>query len=117
MIVLLILGSPIWLSVLISIFAVILSVYISLWSVIISLWAVEVSLIACSFSSLLLSAYFFTSGNSLTAVASIGAGLLLAGISIFFFFFCKLCTKGLILLTKKIILGIKSLFIRKESAK
>ena len=48
-IVLLILGSPIWLSLLIAALAVILSLYASLWSVVISLWAVFVSLIGCAF--------------------------------------------------------------------
>ena len=47
-IVLLALGSPIWLSILIAIFAVVLSVYIVLWSVVISLWAVEGSFIGCA---------------------------------------------------------------------
>ncbi len=116
-IVLLILGSPIWLSILIAIFAVILSIYISFWVVIISLWAVEVSFIACSLAGFLLAIYFIPNSNILTGVASISAGLLLAGLSIFFFFLCKLCTKGLIILTKKIAFDIKSLFIRQESSK
>lgn len=116
-IVLLILGSPIWLSILIALIASVLSIYISLWAVIISLWAVEVSFIACSLAGFLLAIYFIPDINILTGIASIGAGLLLAGLSIFFFFLCKLCTKGLIILTKKIAFGIKSLFIRKESVK
>ena len=44
-IVLLILGSPLWLSVLIAIFAVIFSFYVCLWAVIISLWASFVAII------------------------------------------------------------------------
>ena len=47
-IVLLILGAPIWLSLLVAAFAGILSVYISVWAVIISLWAVFASLGACT---------------------------------------------------------------------
>ena len=46
-IVLLVLGSPIWLSLLIAAFAVIISLYAALWSVIISLWSVFVSVLAC----------------------------------------------------------------------
>ena len=45
---------------------------------------------------------------------AIGAGLVLAGLSIFFFFGCKASTKGTVWLTKRIALGIKNLFIRKE---
>ena len=47
-ILLLALGSPIWLSLAVVAFAVILSLYISLWSLIVSLWMVFVSLAACS---------------------------------------------------------------------
>ena len=45
-IVLLALGSPIWLSLGIAVFAVILSIYVLLWAVMISLWSVFVSLAA-----------------------------------------------------------------------
>ena len=47
-IVLLALGSPIWLSLLIAAFVVILAVYIVMWSVIVSIWAIEISLAACA---------------------------------------------------------------------
>ena len=43
--VLLVLGSPIWLSLLISLFAVVLSLYVSLWAVLVSIWSVFVALI------------------------------------------------------------------------
>ena len=46
-IVLLVLGSPIWLSLLISVAAVILSLYVSLWSVIVALWASCIALAVC----------------------------------------------------------------------
>ena len=57
-IVLLVLGSPIWLSLLIAAFAVILSLYISLWAVIISFWAVFGSFIGCALGSIV-SAFVF----------------------------------------------------------
>ena len=46
-IVLLVLGSPVWLPLLIAAFAVMLSLYVVLWSVIIVLWAAFVSFAAC----------------------------------------------------------------------
>ncbi|MBQ2388268.1 MAG: DUF1700 domain-containing protein [Clostridia bacterium] len=52
-IVLLVLGSPIWLSLGIAAFAIILSLYISLWAIIISLWAVFGSLVGCAFGGVL----------------------------------------------------------------
>ena len=43
------LGSPIWLSLLIAVLAVVFAVYISAWAIIISLWAVFVSVLASGF--------------------------------------------------------------------
>lgn len=115
-IVLLVLGSPVWLSLLIAAVAVILSIYVSLWSVIISLWAVFGSVVGCALGGIAAGIGFTVGGNSLTGVALIGAGIVCAGLSIFLFYGCKAATKGTILLTKKIVLGIKNGFIKKEEA-
>ncbi len=115
-IVLLVLGSPIWLSLGIAAVAVILSLYISLWAVIISLWAVFASLVGYSFGTVVAGIIFALRGNMLTGIATIGTGMLCAGLTIFMFFGCKAATKGILLLTKKIALGIKNCFIKKEEA-
>lgn len=112
----LILGSPIWLSLLISVFAVVLSVYVSLWSVIISLWAIFVSFIACGVGLTAGSFILFFLGHKFSGAAAFAAGLVCAGLSIFMFFGCKSATKGILLLTKKFGLLIKKLFIKKEVA-
>lgn len=114
-IVLLVLGSPIWLSLLIAVFAVILSLYIVLWSVIISLWAVFGSVIACAASSIAAGIGFALTG-SLTGIAMTGAGIFCAGLSIFLFYGCKTATKGTLLFTKKVAFGFKNCFIKKEEA-
>lgn len=113
-IVLLALGSPIWLSLAIAAFAVILSVYVVIWSVIISLWAVFGSLIGCAVGGFAAGIGFAISLNSLGGVALIGAGLVCAGLAIFLFYGCKEATKGTALLTQKIALGIKKCFVGKE---
>lgn len=56
-------------------------------------------------------------GNGFIGLAALGAGAFCAGLSIFLFFGCKEATKGILLLTKKVALGVKSLFIRKEDVK
>ncbi len=116
-IVLLVLGSPIWLSLLIAAFAVILSLYASLWSVVICLWAVFGSLIGCAFGGVVAGGVFACSGTVLSGIAMLAAGIVCAGLSIFMFYGCKAATKGILLLTKKMALGIKSLFVGKEAAK
>ncbi len=115
-IVLLALGSPIWLSLLIAAFAVVLSLYVSLWSVIISLWAVFASVIGCALCGIAVGIGFAVGGDPIAGGAMIGAGLVCAGLSIFIFFGCKAATKGILLLTKKLALAIKNLFIKKERA-
>lgn len=115
-IILIILGSPIWLSVLIAVLAVFLSVYIVLWSVIISLWSVFVSVIACSVVGIITGAGFTAKGFISQGFALIGSGIFCAGISILIFFGCKSATKALILLTKKFAVMIKKCFIKKEGA-
>jgi len=115
-IVLLILGSPIWLSLIIAAIAVVLAVYISLWSVIISLWAAFGSVVGCAFGGILSGAFFVINGNIIKGIALIGAGITLLGLSILFFYGCKAATDGIIKLTKVIALKIKNCFVKKEEA-
>lgn len=116
-IVLLILGSPIWLSLLVALVAVVLSVYVSLWSIVIALWSCEAafcgSALGCAIASVCL---FASEGDIFAASIMVAAALVLIGISILFFFVCKVSTKGMVLLTKKLTLRIKSCFLRKERA-
>ena len=115
-IVLLALGSPIWLSLIIALIAVIFSVYVSLWSVIISLWSVFVSLVACAVGGVVACAVLSVTGSVYTGVAMLSAGLVCAGLSICMFYGCKLVTKGILFVTKKIAVWLKNCFIKKEEA-
>ncbi len=115
-IVCLVLGSPVWLSLLISAAAVVISVYAVLWSVIICLWAAEVSLWGCAFGGIVSGTAVALFQNVPSGVLLIGCGLICAGLSIFWFFGCKAATKGALWLTKKIAIGIKNCFIKKENA-
>ncbi len=110
---LLILGSPIWLSILIAVFAIILSLYVTLWSVIVSCWAIFASLIASAIGLSISGTCFIIFENSLSGILSIALGLVCLGLSIFLFFGCKITTKGVLLFTKNIFSWIKKIFIRK----
>lgn len=115
-IVLLVLGSPIWLSLLIAAFAVILSLYVVIWSVVISLWSVFVALIASGVGIIVASAIFALIGHGLVGGAFIGAGLVCVGLSVFAFFGCRAASKAMLLLSKKLALGMKYCLIGKEKA-
>ena len=99
-IVLLALGSPLWVSLLLTFFAVVLAIYISLW-------AVFLSFVACGFGGLILGLVFGLGNNWYIGFAMIAAALILIGFSILFFFGCKTATKGFILLTKKMVSSFK----------
>lgn len=115
-IVLLVLGSPIWLSLLIAAIAVILSVYVVIWSVIVSLWAVFASLAGVAVGGIFAGVIFICTGNLFTGLAMFAASFVCAGLAIFSFFGCAAATKGILILTKKMALGIKNCFVKKEEA-
>lgn len=115
-IILLALGSPIWLSLLIAATAVVFSLYVVLWSVIIALWAIFASFDACGLTGIAAGVYFATGGNTLTGIAVMGAGFVCAGLSVFVFYECKAATKGILILTRKLAIRIKNCFINKEEA-
>lgn len=115
-IVLLALGSPLWISLGIAAFAVIFSLTVSLWAVTVSLWSVFASLAACSVGGVSAGAVFAIGGNGTSALAVFAAGIICAGLAIFMFYGCKAATKGTTLLTKKLAKGIKSCFIKREAA-
>ena len=111
-IVLLALGSPIWLSFLLAAFAVMVSLYAVLWTVIIVLWAVFAALVACGGIGIASGTVFAVKGSAPAGMALIGAGIVCAGLSIFAFFGCRAASKGAVRLTGKITLWIKSLVQR-----
>lgn len=115
-IVLLALGSPIWISLGIAVFAVILSLYVSLWAVIVSLWSVFASFTACSIGGVLGCVIFAAGGHRASGLAILAAGIICAGLSIFLFYGCKAATKGILMLTKKTTIWMKNCLIKKEAA-
>lgn len=116
-IVLLALGSPIWISLLIAAFAVIFAAYVVVWSFIVSLWAIEISVAVCSLAGIFAAFAFLIRGNVTIGIAMLGVGAFFAGLSILLFFGCKQATQYISHLTKKMALGIKSMFVGKEDVK
>ncbi len=114
-IVLLVLGSPIWVSLLIAFFVVIFAVYVVLWSSIVSFWAIAVSFIGVALGSFVTFGVFLTFGSVWQGIAMLGVGFFSAGLSIFGIIACTGATKGSAYLTKKSMLLIISPFKRKEN--
>lgn len=113
-IVLLVLGSPVWLSLLIAALSVALSVYIVLWAVVISLFAVCVSLAVATVAAVPVAVRYLLAGTPAGAVFMIGAALACAGLTILLFYLSCSAGKGVLKLTEKSVLGVKSLFVGKK---
>lgn len=105
-------GSPIWLSLLISALAVLFSVYVSIWAVVVSLWAAELSFAVTAVATPVLAIF---GGSVGVALFYLGAGLLLAGLAIFLFYGCLATTKGIARLGAWIFRCLKRALIRKEA--
>ena len=110
-IILLVLGSPVWLSLLIAAIAVVFSLYVSLWAVIAALWSVFASLAAVGVAA---SGICFFQGSLPSCLAMLGTGFVGCGLAILMFFGCLFTTKATVILTKKIVHGIKKCFVKKE---
>lgn len=113
-IVLLAVGSPLWFSLLMAALAVGICLYTVLWVLVICLWAVFASVAACALGGMVGGGIFAATGNRLAGIATIGAALVCAGVSIFLFCGCKAATKGAARLTGKIISATKRCFMKKE---
>ena len=111
---LLLLGSPLWLSLLIAFFAVVLSLYVSLWAAVVSLWAVWFSVALCAPAGLLAGVGFICFGRISSGLALISASLICAGIVIFLFFAGKGITKISLWLCKRMYSILKKNFFSRK---
>lgn len=114
-IVLLALGSPIWLSIIISALAIILSLYISFWAIIVSFWAAFVAVACFALCIIVFGAIIAVKSNLLKGIAIIISGLICVGLAILLYFICIVVTKGAVALTKKLVNWLKNRVLKKES--
>lgn len=109
LILLLILGSPVWIPLAASVAATVLSVYVSLWTVAIALYATFLALAVSSVGCIVGS--FFMFGGITGGIVAWGAALVCAGLAILLLLMANLAAKGMVRLTK---LVWNSIFRRKE---
>lgn len=112
-VVLLILGSPIWLSLAIVLFAIIFSLFVVLWSVAVVLWSVFVSFLLAAVGTLLYGIITcFLKGGVIAAVI-LSSALIIGGLSVFMFYISKSVTKLMAILTRKTVLSVKKSIIKR----
>lgn len=113
-IILIIVGSPVWLSILIAVAASLLALYVSVWSVVVSFFAADVAFAASAVLAVVAMPFVFAESVA-KALFFLGTAIACAGIAILGFFGCVWCTKKLIQFTMFIVRKIKYKFIRKEA--
>lgn len=113
---LIVVGAPVWFSLLISFLAVIFSLFISAYAVTVSLWAVFVSLIAISVCGFLAGIIHLFIKGFFNGGAIIGCSIFLMGLTILFFYACKFLSVAIFKLTKKTLFILKKSLINKENA-
>lgn len=104
-IILLVLGSPVWLSLLLAAAAVVLAVYVAIWSVVLSVYAVVLALAVSGVVAVI---------RGFGMLMPSGIGLVLLGLSILLFFGANQIARGILCLSKNFALYLKSLFKKKE---
>lgn len=115
-IVLLVLGSPVWLPLLAAAVMVILSVYVTLWAGVVTLYAGNLSVAAGAVAGVFGLFQMLSMGQVAEGILFLGGGLVCLGLAILLFFGCNQVAKGLIWLTKRGLLALKGCFVRKEAA-
>ncbi len=113
---LLIVTSPIWITALFAIAAAALAIYATIWAVIISFYAIVIGIAVSSIASLASAATCFYSGDITPALFFTGAGLFYGGIDVLLFVGFTALAKGILKLSKKIVSGLKRLFIKRREA-
>lgn len=112
-IVALIIGSPVWLSLVISALAVFISVYAVLWSLVIALYAIDASLFGCAIGGGGGCVLFLIGGHPMQAVLVLALGLVCLGLGILCFLPIKKVTLATCKLCVCFVNFVKSIFVGK----
>jgi uncharacterized membrane protein len=108
-IVLLIIGSPVWIPVTAALIIVALVIYLCFWIVILCLYISDFAVFFSGFGSII--GAFAQENGFNTGLFLAGCGVTLIGIAILLFFGFTKISQGMLFVSKKIGLGIKRLFV------
>ena len=115
-IVLLVLGSPVWVPLIAAAVILVASVYLSIWAVLMSLYAADLSVAVTGLAGGVALAQMLMAGRTAEGILFLGAGLVCIGLAILLFFGVNQLTKGLVWVTKRTLLALKNSFVRKGAA-
>ena len=116
-ILLLVLGAPVWLPLLIAVLAVIFALYIALWAVVVGLWAAVAAVILAGLAAIAGGIVELCRLHLAQGLVLLGGGLMCLGLCVVAFLLMKLITLGTVKLCKLLWTGVKSLFVGKGGKK
>lgn len=114
-IVLLVLGSPVWVPLLFAGVLVVLTCYATIWAIIISLYAVDLSLALAGVAFIFAACFQLDTQQILSQLFFVGAGLICGGLSVLLFFASGKITAWILRLSKQAVLAVKFHVVKKEA--
>lgn len=114
-IVLLVLGSPVWVPLIAAFIVVVLSLYIVIGAAVVCVYTTDISMAAGVLSCVISVVLSLKSGNFAGVFFAAGMGMVCAGCAILLFFASVWISKSVLKLPAKVLMEIKSLFVGKES--
>lgn len=115
LIILIVLGSPVWLSIFLAVFAVALAIYVCFWAVVVSLFAVAFALAVSALAMIVFLIFKLIAGNVATAVLALAAAFILAGLAVLIGLAAYWTARGVVLTAAAMVKAVKAIFKRKES--
>lgn len=113
-VVLIVLGSPVWITLLITALVLLLTLWIVAFALLISFYAVVLSFVAAGIGGLICAIPLFIANSPYTAVLMLGAALIGIGIAILFVVSVKPVTVGIFKVCKASVNGIKRMFVKEK---
>ncbi len=114
--VLLAVGSPLWLPLALTAAVLLLTVYALLWTVVVCFWAADLALGSMALAGIAVGVANLVEGTAPTGILYLGVALVSAGLGVVGFLGCMRLTVVFARLSAKFARWVKSLFIRKERA-
>lgn len=116
-IILLLLGSPLWVPMVLAVLALFFGAYVLLWAAVAVLYAIDLSAFACGAAGVFSILPFALSGNLLQGIFLLGIGLIGIGVGLLFLFVCNKVAVLILRSSKWLLLRVKHAFVGKGEQK
>jgi len=113
-VVLIVLGSPVWIPLLITAAVLLITLWIVAFALLISFYAVVLSFVVAGIGGLICAIPLFIANSPYTAVLMLGVALIGIGIAILFVVSVKPVTVGIFKVCKASVNGIKRMFVKEK---